>query len=172
MRGDDFNRGSGADPIAKGGYILGTHPDATEAGRTAECPLLRSAVDVDTPVISVAVARFHPLQPEDPGDDGITARGIRLENLAGRPARAEDSSQRLAHADLHADEKFPKWRGITPQPVTDAEFGCGNRVEGLDLPIRFQKQPLIFHAHDDLMMKITGSGGQRRLISFCMKGSD
>jgi len=83
MRGDDFNRGSGADPIAKGGHILGAHPDAAEAGRATECPLLWSAVDVDATVVSVAVARFRPLQPKNAGDDRITSGCIRLENLSG-----------------------------------------------------------------------------------------
>jgi len=83
--GNDPHHGPRRDPVAQGGHIDRTHPDATEACRTAEQIFLRGAVDINSTVIGIPVSGFGSFQPEDPRDDGIPPGGVRLEDFAGGP---------------------------------------------------------------------------------------
>src|SRR2546421_4835085 len=70
----------------KGGDIGGFHSNTTVAGRPADRFLLRRAVNVDAPVISMRVCSFQTAEPDNAGDDGIAAWRIRLQNFAGETA--------------------------------------------------------------------------------------
>src|SRR4029079_11728425 len=120
--GDDVDFGAHADRIEKIDDIARAHADAAVAGGSPDAPLRRSAVDVDGAIVREAILRLEAFQPEDARDDGVTARSIDLDDLAGRTAALEFHPDRLSGADFLGDFQSAEWRAAATRTVTDAEF--------------------------------------------------
>ena len=114
--------------------VLGAHPDAPVAGGLAEGAFLGGSMDVDQPVVRIAVLFLQPLEPDDAGDDGVASRGVWFENFTGAPPALENRAFRGAGADLAGD-------GVPP--LADREhYATWSRIVGEEY------EALVRHAND------------------------
>ena len=98
-------------------------------------------------------------QPNDPRDDRIAARRIRLENFTREPAIAKDGADRRVIANLFRDLKKPERCGHVAPGIADAELGSGNRIRGQARAVAHQHELLVFYADDDAAGTIRAKGG-------------
>ena len=84
MTGHDSDPSSNTDGVEKVGHIARTHPDAPVTCRTANQPLNRRPVDVNSALVSAGVSFFEAAQPKDPGYDWIATSGIGRKYFTGR----------------------------------------------------------------------------------------
>jgi len=123
--------------------IPGAHPDAAVAGWAADEVFHRRAVDVNVAAEGVGVLELRAAQPEDAGDDGVAAGGVRAEDFARPLAMAEDCAERGAVPNFAGDFHAAKRGGEAVKIVPDAVAGSGNGKGG--------KGPAIFDDGDLLI---------------------
>jgi hypothetical protein len=119
---DDGDDGADGDLIEELDDIPGTHPDAAPAHGLADGPFLGGAVDVDAAAAGVAVLGLEAIEPDDAGDDGVAARGVDGEDLAGGGAVADDGAGGQVFADLIADAQLAKGGAVTIEAIAGAEL--------------------------------------------------
>ncbi len=145
----DHDLGSGIDTIIEVDHIGGAHANAAVAGRATDHSLFRSAVNVDKAAVGIAIVRFFPLEPENAGDDRITARGIGTKHLTGETAALEDGTGWEIAANFAGDGHFTEWCAIAAFTITEPKFRCGDGIHPHGAIVFVEKKhPLIFDADD------------------------
>src|SRR4051812_24977116 len=122
MRIQDGDLCADIDHGKEAGDVPRTHADATKAGRAPDELLDRRAMNVNFALKCPRVAFFKAAEPENPGHDRITARGIRRKNFSSRPPGFEYRAQRGVVADLGSDFERTERRRIAARIVADAEL--------------------------------------------------
>ncbi|MEZ5301157.1 MAG: hypothetical protein R3F11_10960 [Verrucomicrobiales bacterium] len=104
---EDLDLGSDPNPVVEVDDILRLHPDAAVADGKPDISLLWGAVDVDESVIGTLVSLLFAAQPDDPGDDWIAPRRIRLQDFAGKLPAFENRAERRAAPIFLATSRRP-----------------------------------------------------------------
>src|SRR5436853_6803037 len=106
----------------KGGDIGGFHSNTTVAGRPGDRCLLRRAVNVGAPVISMRVSSFQTAESDNAGDDGVAPWRIRLQNFAGETAVVKNSADRSMITDFLSNLESAERCGHRTPSIADSEF--------------------------------------------------
>src|ERR1043166_3170762 len=154
----NLNFGPDGNRIEKLGDILGAHPNATVARRTADQPLFRSAMDVNVTRVSPGVLLFQTTQPENAAHDRIASGGIWLEDFAGRLAILEHRAERGVRADLGRDGHRAEGRSVSSVAVAETKLRGRDAIPRDDHAVIDQGQRLIGDADHDGGL---GEGGRR-----------
>src|SRR5205807_3669046 len=141
------------------GHVARFHPDAAVARRATDRFLFRRTVNINTAAEGVRIFGLKTFQPNDPRDDRIAARRIRLENFTREPAVAKDGADRRVIANLFRDLKKPERRRHVAPGIADAELGSGNRIRGQTRAVAHQHELLVFYADDYAAGTIRAKGG-------------
>src|SRR6516225_317244 len=110
--------------------VTRSHSDASVAGRCADQPLLRCAVDVDIPRAGVGVLRLESAQPENPCHDRVPARRIRRDNFTSAPPIFEYGSRWRSIANFFRDLQLAQWRVPAASPIAETKLGGRDRING------------------------------------------
>ena len=129
--------------------IARAHPDTAEAVGFTKGSLLRSPMNVDAASTRILVARFIPLQPQDPRDDRIASARIDREDLAAEASAFEDRPLGQITADLPAHTK-PTQRGlVTAEIISKTKLRGGNGKSSDNHPVLNECQSLLGHTDHD-----------------------
>src|SRR5207237_10827506 len=107
------------------GHVARFHPNAAVACRTADRFLFRRTVNINAAAKGVRIFGLKTFQPNDPRDDRIAARRIRLENFTSEPAVAKDGADRRVIANLFRDLKKSERRRHVAPGIAEPELGRG-----------------------------------------------
>lgn len=117
-------------------------------------------MDVDEPVVGIAVAGLEAFQPKDAGDDGIAAGGVHGQDFAGGAAGFEDFAGGLTGADLPADAQEAERRAVGAKAVAEAELRGGDGIARDGRAFFEQDQALVVDIDDQDVAVVPGAAGQ------------
>src|SRR3954470_24594382 len=122
--GNDLHERTDGNLIVESSDIARFHADTAVTRRPADVAFFRSSVNVNAATEGMHILALQSSQPDDPGNDRVPARGVRLQNLAGETAVMKNRALGSVVPDLLSNLKITKRRGHAAPEITNAVFGC------------------------------------------------
>jgi hypothetical protein len=104
-------------------------------------------MNIDAPIIGIAILRIESLEPENTCHNRITPRRVRFNNFTGRATRMEYRAKRRTLTDLGAYAEMAEWCGKTARSIPRAILRGGNWIECYRLSIGKHQHLLLGYAH-------------------------
>src|SRR6266446_4269741 len=134
--------------------VNGAHANAAVACWPSDVPFFRCAVNINVATKCVRVLSFASAQPDDPRHNWITPGRVHRNHFAGTASIFENSSSRGAVTDFVCDFQLSKRRAEASREVAQSEFGSRNRIGSNEVILLEQRQLLIAHTNNDVMLGV------------------
>ncbi len=102
----------------------------------------------------IRILSFSSAQPDDSRHDRVAPRRVHWNYFAGPASILENRSSRSAVANFVRDLQFTQRRTVTSRAIAQSEFGSRNRIRGDQVAFFEQRQLLIAHTDDDVVLSV------------------